>query len=159
MEPNGQVLQPVEILFIFGKRTPDTPDDMVWGQMVWYGMVWYGMWHGIGMSVVWYGFFIPRYGGIGMELIYHLGMGYPQGTLNQGIDVPYRYPKMGDWSDIAVFFWTHVTCGLMCLLIPLHSWMFMPQHILELLHCFAMNIAVGLMSHMIVKSLCRIIDI
>ena len=39
------------------------------------------------MSVVWYGFFIPRYGGIGMELIYHLGMGYPQGTLNQGIDV------------------------------------------------------------------------
>ena len=48
------------------------------------------------MSVVWYGFFIPRYGGIGMELIYHLGMGYPQGTINQGIDVPYRYPKMGD---------------------------------------------------------------
>ena len=98
MEPNGQVLQPVEMLFIFGKRTPDTPDDMVWGQMVWYGMVWYGMWHGIGMSGVWYGFFIPRYGSIGMELIHHLGMGYPQGTLNQGIDVPYRYPKMGDWS-------------------------------------------------------------
>ena len=64
--------------------------------MRWYGMVWYGMGHGIGMSVVWYGFFIPWYGGIGMELIYHLGMGYPQGTLNQGIDVPYRYPKMGD---------------------------------------------------------------
>ena len=26
--------------------------------------------------------------------------GYPQGTLNQGIDVPHRYPKMGDWSAI-----------------------------------------------------------
>ena len=48
------------------------------------------------MSGVWYGFFIPWYGGIGVELIYHLGMGYPQDTLNQGIDVPHRYPKMGD---------------------------------------------------------------
>ena len=95
MEPNGQVLQPVEILFISGRRAPDTPDDMVWGQMVWYGMLWYGMWHGIGMSGVWYGFFIPQYSGIGTELIYHLGI---QGTLNQGIDIPYRYPKMGDWS-------------------------------------------------------------
>ena len=75
MEPNGQVLQPVEILFIFGKRTPDTPDGMVWGQMVWYSMVWYGMCHGIGMSGVWYGFYIPWYRGIGMELIYHPGMG------------------------------------------------------------------------------------
>ena len=109
MEPNGQVLQPVEILFIFGKRTPDTPDEVKW-----YGMVWYGMWHGIGMSGVWYGFFIPWYGGIGMELIYHLGMGYPQGTLNQGIDVPYRYPKIGDWSgkhyDLNRFnYWIHLT--------------------------------------------------
>ena len=33
-----------------------------------------------------------------MELIYHCGMGYPLGALNQGIDVPHRYPKMGDWS-------------------------------------------------------------
>ena len=64
--------------------------------MVWYGMVWYGMWHGIGMSVVWYAFYIPWYGGIGMELIYHCWNGYPLGALNQGIDVPHRYPKMGD---------------------------------------------------------------
>ena len=48
------------------------------------------------MSGVWYGFSIPQYCGIGMELIYHLGKEYPLGTLNQGIDVPYRYPKMGD---------------------------------------------------------------
>ena len=51
------------------------------------------------MSVVWYGFYIPWYGGIGMELIYHCGMGYPLGALNQGIDVCHGYPKMGDWSD------------------------------------------------------------
>ena len=57
-------------------------------------VTWYGKWHGIGMSGVWYGFSIPWYHGIGMELIYHPGMG----TLNQGIDVPHRYPKMGDWS-------------------------------------------------------------
>ena len=69
---------------------------MVWYEVKWYGMVWYGKWHGIGMSVVWYGFYIPWYGGIGMELIYHCGMGYPLGALNQGIDVPHRYPKMGD---------------------------------------------------------------
>ena len=49
MEPNGPVLQPVEILFIFVKRTPDTPDDMVWGQMVWYGMV-------CDMVLVWVGY-------------------------------------------------------------------------------------------------------
>ena len=55
------------------------------------------------MSVVWYGFYIPWYGGIGMELIYHFGMGYPLGALNQGIDVPHRYPKMGDWSAIYMF--------------------------------------------------------
>ena len=69
---------------------------MVWYEVKWYGIVWYGMCHGIGMSGVWYGFYIPWYGGIGMELIYHCGMGYPLGTLNQGIDVPHRYPKMGD---------------------------------------------------------------
>ena len=28
--------------------------------------------------------------------------GYPQGTLNQGIDVPHRYPKMGDWSGVFI---------------------------------------------------------
>ena len=60
MEPNEQVLQPVEILFIFGKRTPDTPDDMVWGQMVWYEVKWYGMvWYGMVCDMVlvwvWYG--------------------------------------------------------------------------------------------------------
>ena len=49
MEPNGHVLQPVEILFIFGKRTPDTPDSVVWGQMVWYGMV-------CDMVLVWVGY-------------------------------------------------------------------------------------------------------
>ena len=38
----------------------------------------YGMgfpYHGIGMSGGWYGFSIPWYHGIGMELIYHSGMG------------------------------------------------------------------------------------
>ena len=50
------------------------------------------------MSGVWYGFYIPGYGGIGMELIYYCGMGCPLSTLNQGIDVPHRYPKMGDLS-------------------------------------------------------------
>ena len=45
--------------------------EVKWYGMVWYGMVWYGMWHGIGMSVVWYGFYISWYGGIGMELTYH----------------------------------------------------------------------------------------
>ena len=114
MAPNGQVLQPVEILFIyFVKRTPDTPDGMVWGQMVWHKVTWYGVWHGIGTSGVWYGFSIPWYWyEWGMVWVFHsmvpwywngadipLWNGYPQGTLNQGIDVPHRYPKMGDWSD------------------------------------------------------------
>ena len=65
MEPNGQVLQPVEILFILGKRTPDTPDGMVW-----YGMVWYVTWYWYECGMVW-----AWYCGIGMELIYHPGMG------------------------------------------------------------------------------------
>ena len=57
-------------------------------------MVWQ---HGIGMSGYGMGFHsIPWYQGIGMVLIYHPRNGYPQGTLNQGIDVPHRYPKMGD---------------------------------------------------------------
>ena len=57
MEPNTQVLQPVEILFIFGKRTPDTPDGMVWGQMVWYGMVcdMVLVWLGYGMGFTFHG--------------------------------------------------------------------------------------------------------
>ena len=96
MEPNRQVLQPVEILFILGKRTPDTPDGMVWGHMVWYGMVWYVTWYWYECGMVWdfhstvlwywYGAHLPPRNG------------YPLGTLNQGIDVPHRYPKMGDWS-------------------------------------------------------------
>ena len=59
-------------------------------------MVWYGMWHGIGMSLVWYGFYIPWYGGIGMELIYHCWNGCPLGALNQGIE----FTQAGDYDWI-----------------------------------------------------------
>ena len=101
----------------------------------WYkwGMVWvfhtmvlvqvgYGMgfpYHGIGTSGVWYGFSIPWYWyEWGMVWVFHsmvpwywngayipLQNGYAQGTLNQGIDVPHRYPKMGDWSDSVMKPW------------------------------------------------------
>jgi len=64
--------------------------------MVWYKVTWYGMATWYWNEWVWYGFSIPWYHGIGMVLIYHPQNGYPQGTLNQGIDVPHRYPKMGD---------------------------------------------------------------
>ena len=74
----------------------------------WYGMVvclvlvhrqyhWYGirdcgmakkLWNGIRWpfhhTMEWYRSDIPCWNG------------YPLGTLNQGIDVPHRYPKMGD---------------------------------------------------------------
>jgi hypothetical protein len=50
----------------------------------------------MGMSVVWYGFSILWYHGIGMELIYHPGMGTTEVPLNQRIHIPHRYPKMGD---------------------------------------------------------------
>jgi len=65
--------------------------------MVWYKVTWYGVrCHGIGMSGVWYGISIPWYHGIGMELIYHPGMGTLEVPLNQRIHIPHRYPKMGD---------------------------------------------------------------
>ena len=62
--------------------------------MVWYGMVWYVMWYWYEWGMVWvlhstvlwywYGAHLPPRNG------------YPLGALNQGIDVPHRYPKMGD---------------------------------------------------------------
>ena len=62
--------------------------------MVWYGMVWYVTWYWYEWGMVWvlhsvvpwywYGAHLPPWNG------------YPLGTLNQGIDVPHRYPKMGD---------------------------------------------------------------
>ena len=56
MEPNGLVLQPAEIIFIFWEKDPRHLvtglewwygivwyDGMVWNGMVWYDMAWYGM--------------------------------------------------------------------------------------------------------------------
>jgi len=58
--------------------------DMVW-YMTWYWNEWDMVW--VFHSMVpwyWYGAHIPPQNG------------YHQGTLNQGIHVPHRYPKMGD---------------------------------------------------------------
>ena len=55
MKPNRQVLQPVEILFIFGKRHQTAL--MVWYEVKWYGMVWYVTWY-------WYGAHIPLWNGV-----------------------------------------------------------------------------------------------
>ena len=78
MEPNGSVLQPAEIFFIFCKKDPRHPVTgfkwwygMTWNGMVWYEVEWYGMrWYGMvwcGMVWYWYGVSIPWYHGIGME--------------------------------------------------------------------------------------------
>ena len=71
---------------------------MVWYEVKWYGMVWYVTWY-----VTWYWY---EWGMVwvlhSMVPWYWYGAhlpprnGYPLGTLNQGIDVPHRYPKMGD---------------------------------------------------------------
>ena len=89
----------------FVKRTPDTLWQLWNDGMACSGIGmplsfrWYGMkWHGIGMRGIWYGISIPWYHGIGMEPIYHIGMGYPQGSLIQRIGWPHRSPKLGDWS-------------------------------------------------------------
>ena len=67
---------------------------MVWYEVKWYGMVWYVTWYWYEWGMVWilhsmvpwywYGAHLPPQNG------------YPLGALNQGIDVPHRYPKMGD---------------------------------------------------------------
>ena len=61
---------------------------LVWDGPTWYWEWWKMVWHSYSMipwNVVW--FHIPHWNG------------YPRGTLNQGIDVPHRYLKLGDWSD------------------------------------------------------------
>jgi hypothetical protein len=50
----------------------------------------------MGMSVVWYGFSIPWYHGIGMELIYHPGMGTTEVPLNEDFTLPHLFPWESD---------------------------------------------------------------
>ena len=97
MEPNWPVLQPAEKFSYFEKRNPDMwqlwNDGMAFfgiGMPLWFQ--WYGMkWHGIGKRGIWYGFSNPWYHAIGMEPIYHIGMGSPQGSLIQRIGWPHDF--------------------------------------------------------------------
>ena len=78
--------------------------------MVWYEVKWYGIrWHGMvcNMVLVWVGY------GMGLSILGTVVLVWSSyttlewgtlGTLNQGIDVPHRYPKMDDWSAHAVPF-------------------------------------------------------
>ena len=73
MAPNGPVLQPAEVIYIFWKRTPDTLGQLWCDGMVWYKMTWYGM-----VTWYWYGAHItPGMGTLKVpqikELMYLIG--------------------------------------------------------------------------------------
>ena len=144
MEPNGQVLQPVEILFIFGKRTPDTPDSMVWGQMVWYGMVWSGMvWYGlVWYGMVWYGmvWYVTWYWyECGMVWVFHSTVPwYWYGAhIPPWNGVPSRYPKSRHWCTLQV----PKNGWLKCQRHP-HSTTMSCQNLCQVVKCLWWNISI-----------------
>ena len=120
MAPNGPVLQPAEVIYIFWKRTPDTLGQLWYDGMVRYKMTWYG-----NMVLVWvgYGMGFPYHGT--MVLVWcsytNPGMGTMEVPLNQRIHIPHRYPKMGDWSGGGCGVHAHGgagwCCGCSCVLV------------------------------------------
>ena len=108
MESNGPLLQPAEIISYLQKKRPQTPSDP-FGMMV--QLVWNVECLYDSNGMVWSDMVLERQGyGMGfssqdtMEWVWSCISPPRMGTLTQRIGPPHRYPKMGDWSAVALEF-------------------------------------------------------